>query len=166
MSLHYVDPHRKFGRWYRALEQNGRTRPMQFFARHVLFHIDPWLYRTTRGRYPSILGSTITAPLVSTGAKTGQRREHQLAYFHDGRNPILLASNGGASKHPQWYHNLKAHPECELGFERFIATEVTDPDEYERLYALAENVFRGYAEYRVTAGAVGRRIPLFRLTPR
>jgi hypothetical protein len=43
-------------------------------------------------------------------------------------------------KHPQWYYNLKAHPQCQFGDERFVATEVTDPDEYVRLVALAEKV--------------------------
>ena len=166
MPLHYVDPHKKYGRWYRAMERNARTRPMQFLARHVLFHIDPWLFRVTRGRYPAILGSIASAPLVTTGARSGQRREHQLSYFHDGPDPILIASNSGGSKHPQWYHNLKANPECEFGFDRFVATEVTEPDEYERLYVLAENVFGGYGEYRAKTASVGRRIPVFRLTPR
>ena len=139
---------------------------MQFVARHVLFRVDPWLYRATGGRYPWILGSTAAAPLVSTGAKTGQRREHQLAYFHDGSDPILIASNGGGPKHPQWYYNLKAHPACEFGDERFVATEVIDPDEYGRLFSLAENVVRAYADYRVKTARIGRRIPVFRLTPR
>jgi hypothetical protein len=51
---------------------------------------------------------------------------------------IVIASNYGGDKHPQWYHNLVAHPECELGDEALRATEVTDPDEYARLYGLAE----------------------------
>lgn len=166
MSLYYVDPHKKRGRWYRGLETWARSRQGQFTARHVFFKIDPWLYRATRGRYPSILGGVATAPLISTGAKTGQRREHQLTYFHDGPDPILIASNSGGPKHPQWYHNLKAHPECEFGDDRFTATEVTDPDEYARLYGLAEQVYGGYGEYREKTAAVGRRIPVFRLTPR
>ena len=84
-----------------------------------------------------------SAPLVTTGAKTGQLREVQLAYFHDGNDPILIASNYGGPKHPQWYYNLKAHSQCEFGGERFVATEVTDPDEYVRLFALAEKVYAG-----------------------
>jgi len=36
--------------------------------------------------------------------------------------------------HIEWYYNLKAHPECELGGQKILATEVTDPDEYARLY--------------------------------
>ena len=96
---------------------------------HVGPHIDPWLYRATGGRWPSILGGVSTAPLMTTGAKSGQPREHQITYFHDGPDPIVTASNYGGPKHPQWYYNLKAHPECELGDEKFLATEVTDPDE-------------------------------------
>lgn len=89
-----------------------------------------------------------------------------MTYFHDGPDPILVASNGGQAHHPSWCHNLRAHPECELGDEPFVAAEVTDKDEYERLFALASRVFAGYADYRINAAATGRHIPVFRLTPR
>ena len=46
-----------------------------------------------------------------------------------------------------------------------MATEVTDPDEYARLYALAENVFAGYGDYRAKTASIGRQIPIFRLKP-
>ena len=166
MPLHYVDPNKKRGRWYKALESFGRSRPGQFFSRHVLFRVDPWLYRATGGRYPWILGGAATAPLIITGAKSGQPRKHQLTYFHDGPDPILIASNSGGPKHPQWYYNLKAHAECQFGDKRFVATEVTDPDDYARLYGLAERVYAGYGDYRVKTAPVGRQIPVFRLTPR
>jgi hypothetical protein len=68
-------------------------------------------------------------------------------------------------KHPQWYYNLKAHPQCQFGDERFVATEVTDPDEYVRLVALAEKVYAGYGDYRAKTASVGRQIPIFRLKP-
>jgi hypothetical protein len=54
----------------------------------------------------------------------------------DGRDPILIASNRAEPKHPQWYFNLKAHAECQFGGECFVATGVTDPDEYTRLFAI------------------------------
>ena len=166
MSLRYVDPNRKRGRMYRTNVRFGRSHVGQFLARHVTPRIDPWLYRATGGRYPAILGAVASAPLMTTGAKSGQPREVQLTYFHDGPDPILIASYGGGPKHPNWYYNLKAHPECQLGDERFVATEVTDPDEYARLYGLAEQVFAGYGDYRVKTAAIGRQIPLFRLRPR
>ena len=100
------------------------------------------------------------------GAKSGQRREVQLTYFHGGSDPILIASNSARPKHPHWYYNLKAHPECELGDEKFLATEVTDPDEHARLYGLAEQYYAGWSDYRQKADPIGRQIPVFRLTPR
>jgi hypothetical protein len=58
-----------------------------------------------------------------------------------------------------------AHPECQLGDERFVAAQVTDPDEYARLYGLAEQVYAGYGDYRVKTATIGRKIPVFRLKP-
>ena len=166
MPLHYVDPYSTHGRRYQILERFGRSRPGQFMARHVLFHVDPWLYRVTGGGYPQILGGPATAPLASIGAKSGQRRVRQLTYFHDGPDAILLASNSAKPKNPGWYYNLKVHPECQLGDDEFVATEVTDPAEYVRLYALAEQVYGGYEDYRVKAAHAGRQIPIVRLKPR
>ena len=44
--------------------------------------------------------------------------------------PLLTASNYGGSKHPQWYYNLTAHPECELGRREISSgpSEITDPE--------------------------------------
>jgi deazaflavin-dependent oxidoreductase (nitroreductase family) len=166
MPLHYVDPNKNKGRLSKAEENFARSRPGQVLARHLWPRIDPWLYRATGGRWPWIIGGAATAPLISTGAKSGQPREHQLTYFHDGPDPILIASNSGGPKHPQWFYNLKAHPECQFGDESFVAAEVTDPDEYARLYALAEQVYAGYGDYRVKTAPVGRKIPVFRLKSR
>ncbi len=166
MPLQYVDPHRKRGRLYRASTSLGRSRPGQWFARHVARRVDPVLYRASGGRFTTSAGIVHNAPLVTIGARSGQPRRVQLTYFHDGPDPILIASNYGGAKHPQWYYNLKAHPECEFGGERFSAAEVTDTAEHARLYALAEQIYPGYADYRAKTGPAGRRIPLFRLTPR
>jgi len=82
------------------------------------------------------------------------------------RAHVLAISMGGAPMHPQWYYNLKAHPECELGDEKFLASEITDPDEYARVYGLAEQVYAGWSDYRLKTDPIGRRIPVFRLKPR
>ena len=166
MPLRYVDPHKKHSRWYKAQEDFGRSRLGEFLASRFFSRIDPWLYRATGGRYPSILGGISSAPLMTTGAKSGQPREHQITYFHDGPDPIVTASNYGGPKHPQWYYNLIAHPECELGGERFLASEVTDSEEYARLYGLAKQVYAGWSDYRAKTDPIGRHIPVFRLKPR
>ena len=79
MPLRYVDPHRNQSRIYRADMRFGRSRAGGWVGRHISPRIDPWLYRKTRGRYPASLPVITSAPLVTTGAKTGQPREVQLA---------------------------------------------------------------------------------------
>ena len=70
----------------------GRSRLGLAYGLRIAPRIDPWLYRATGGRYPSILGTVASAPLMTTGAKSGQPREVQLSYFHDGPDPILIAN--------------------------------------------------------------------------
>jgi deazaflavin-dependent oxidoreductase (nitroreductase family) len=108
-----------------------------------------------------------SANLTTTGARSGQRRTCTVLYFSDGDDLILIASSFGRDQHPGWYHNLKAHPEGHL--ERagrsgdYLAEEIDDDDERARLFALADLVYPGYADYRVRADAIGRRIPIMRL---
>lgn len=166
MPVRHVDPFAEHGALYDFFLAFARSRAGRAWGRHISPRIDPVLYKATGGRYPAMIGSVLTAPLVSTGAKTGERRESQLSYFHDGRDVILLASNYGGGKHPSWYHNLMAHPRCRFGDEDFVAAPVTDPAEYERLFGLGVRVYPGYAEYAVATRAIGRQIPIIRLVPR
>lgn len=166
MPLRYADPNKKRGPLFRTWERIGRSRAGQAYTRRGGRRFDLWFQRKTGRSFSSLVGSVEQASLVSIGAKSNQPRVVQLAYFHDGDTPILVASNFGGAKNPQWYHNLKAHPECEFGDELLIATEILDPDEYRRVYALAEKSYAGWSDYRVKTDAIGRHIPLFRLTPR
>ena len=165
MGLRYVDPLAERGRVYDFFIRFARSRPGQAWGRHISPRIDPALYKATGGRYPAIMGSVLSAPLRTTGAKTGEPRESQLAYFHDGADVIVVASNYGGDRHPNWYHNLLAQPRCRFGDEEFVAAPVTDEAEYDRLFGLATRVYPGYSEYAVRTCAVGRRIPILRLTP-
>ncbi|MGA7050867.1 MAG: nitroreductase/quinone reductase family protein [Mycobacterium sp.] len=165
MPLHYVDPNKRRGFIYRANERFSRSPLGQAYAVRFGSRIDPKLFRATGGRYGWMLGTIVTAPLTMTGARSGKRREVQVAYFHDGTYPILVASNGGRFRHPNWYYNLRAHPQCELGGEEYVAVEITDQAERERLFTLADRVYSGYADYRDKAAAVGRQIPVFKLNP-
>ncbi|MFZ2527337.1 MAG: nitroreductase/quinone reductase family protein [Rhodococcus sp. (in: high G+C Gram-positive bacteria)] len=165
MPLHYVDPHAVRSPLYRAIVRFGRSRYGQWYAHTVARRIDPWMYRATRGWLMSRPWTVATAPLTTTGARSGRAHEVQLTYFHDGDSPILIASNYGGSRHPHWYHNLIAHPECKFGDDAFVAREITDPTEYDRLYALAEHVYAGYGDYRTATARFDRHIPVFRLEP-
>jgi deazaflavin-dependent oxidoreductase (nitroreductase family) len=100
--------------------------------------------------------------LTMVGAKSGQRRTTPLAVSVDGDRLVIIASAGGADKHPDWYYNLLANPRVtvEFGTEEFEATakEVTDRAERDRLYAGMVAVMPGFAEYEEKAD---RLIPVF-----
>src|SRR3974390_1490472 len=49
--------------------------------------------------------------LYHTGAKSAKARINPLGYLADGNRYVIVASNGGSPTNPDWYHNLKAHPE-------------------------------------------------------
>lgn len=48
------------------------------------------------------MGMVLNAPLLTTGAKTGKPRLVHVVYFHDGTDPIAVASYGGEPENPQW----------------------------------------------------------------
>lgn len=163
MKLRRVDPLRDHGLLTRAQHAFGRTRAGRWYGIHVAAPADAFLLRRTRGRL-RLAGSLPTALLGTTGAKSGLPRENPILYFHDGDDVILTASSFGREKHPAWYHNLRAHPCCTLNGHRFTAAEVLDEAERERLFTLACRVYPGYADYRARTDAIGRRIPILRLT--
>jgi deazaflavin-dependent oxidoreductase (nitroreductase family) len=50
--------------------------------------------------------------LTTVGAKSGQKRQSTVARFADGDDAwLVVASAGGAARHPAWYHNIAAHPD-------------------------------------------------------
>ena len=102
--------------------------------------------------------------LTTTGARTGAPHTTPVGYLPDGGDQVLvIASAGGAPKHPDWFHNLVANPDVvlEVGTDRYEATAVlTDGEERERLYAAQAAllpIFNRYAEK-----AAPRVIPVFR----
>lgn len=106
--------------------------------------------------------------LTSLGARSGELREVPLAYFTDGDDVILIASNYGGRRHPAWYHNLRAHPECQLHIGprggSFLAKEAVRADR-DRLYELAvDRLNHVFALHHKRSGEA-RTIPVMRLTP-
>lgn len=82
-------------------------------------------------------GKTPHLLLTTSGAKSGLTRVNPLHYSSDGERLIVLASKGGSATHPDWYHNLVAHPQVtvEVGGDRFPARAiVAEGQERERLY--------------------------------
>lgn len=104
--------------------------------------------------------------VTNRGWKTGAIRKTPLMRVVDGKNYILVASQGGAPRHPHWYHNLKANPDIEIRDQTEVhamrAREIVDPVERERLWNLAVKAFPPYHEYQ---SKTERRIPIFLAEP-
>jgi deazaflavin-dependent oxidoreductase (nitroreductase family) len=50
--------------------------------------------------------------LTTVGAKSGQKRQSTVSRFADGDDAwLIVASAGGATQNPAWYHNIAAHPD-------------------------------------------------------
>ncbi|NEE03538.1 nitroreductase family deazaflavin-dependent oxidoreductase [Phytoactinopolyspora halotolerans] len=89
--------------------------------------------------------------LTVTGAKTGRRLTSPLVYTRDGDRFVIIASNGGADKNPNWYTNLLADPAVtvEVGAETFEAkaTAHAEGPERDRLFASQADQIPGFWEY-------------------
>ena len=123
-------------------------------------------FRAGRGRVGGLWEGTPLLLLHHTGARSGRRRVNPLAYFGDGGRYVVIASNGGAPRHPAWYRNLTAEPNVtiEVGTETVdvVASEATG-DERERLFRTQAARFPQLAEFERKAD---RLIPVIVLTPR
>lgn len=103
--------------------------------------------------------------LTSVGAKSGKLRKTPLMRIeHDGQYAVV-ASLGGAPKHPVWYYNVTANPHVELqdGPQKkdYEAREVHG-DEYATWWERAVAAWPDYAEYKKKTT---RTMPIFVLTP-
>ncbi|MGW7054205.1 nitroreductase/quinone reductase family protein [Streptomyces sp. NPDC054887] len=108
-------------------------------------------FRANEGKVGGPFAGTDLLLLTTTGARSGARRTTPLGYVRHGDALLVVGSNLGAAQHPDWYHNLLAHPlvEVEIGARSFEALAV--PAEEERREELFAHVLRaapGYADYQ------------------
>jgi len=101
--------------------------------------------------------------LTTTGARTGRQRTTPMMYIRDGGRLLVVASNAGAPRHPDWYHNLAANPDVtvEVAGEVYPATATPlTGDEYDRTWAsiVADHPF--FADHQTK---VEQRIPVVAL---
>jgi len=122
-------------------------------------------YEATNGVEAGDLHGRPIIVLTSVGARTGKLRKTALMKVeHDGLYAVV-ASLGGASKHPVWYYNLKAHPHVELQdgpMKRDYAAREVSGDEKALWWARAVEAWPDYARYQ---GKTARQIPVFVLEP-
>lgn len=131
--------------------------PQQWVRDHIEAYVQ------SNGRQGHRWRGLPTLLLTTRGRKTGKLRRTALIYGQYANCYLIVASNGGATKHPLWYLNLVENPEVmvQVGAEQFTAhARTATAEEKQRLWPLMSNIFPQYDKYQLKAAKSGRDIPL------
>ena len=103
--------------------------------------------------------------LTTTGARSGSAHTTPMMFHRDGDGRLLvIASNAGAVRDPDWYRNLVAHPSVrvEIGEQDYAATATPlSGSDRQRAWAEITAAYPFFADHAVKAG---RDIPVVALT--
>jgi deazaflavin-dependent oxidoreductase (nitroreductase family) len=127
--------------------------------------VHPKLYRWSGGRIGGKIMNMPVLLLTTHGRRSGAARTRALMYLPDGERFIVIASFLGEPRHPDWWLNLRAHPqaEVEVGTRRVaVVAREADGGERERLWNAVVARQKDYAEYQQRTT---RRIPVVVLEP-
>jgi deazaflavin-dependent oxidoreductase (nitroreductase family) len=92
-----------------------------------------------------------TLLLTTLGRKSGKLRRTALIYGRDGARYLVVASQGGAAKHPSWYLNLAETPDVEVqvGADRFSArARPVTAKEKPELWRTMASIWPDYDKYQ------------------
>jgi F420H(2)-dependent quinone reductase len=123
------------------------------------------IFHASKGRIGGKMGKAPVLLLTTIGRKSGQPRTSPLFFQPDGDRLVIIASNGGSSRHPSWYLNLLANPDVTVELEgqsRPMRVRVASDEERARLWPAMQAVYKGYDGYQ---RKTERHIPLVILEP-
>lgn len=110
-------------------------------------------------------GPVPTLLLTTVGRRSGNVSVMPLIYGRFGDAYVVIASKGGADRHPGWYHNLRARPIVTVQVaNRVFDADARDLGREERAAAWKEMraIYPPYDEYQARTT---REIPVVALTP-
>ncbi len=124
-------------------------------------------YLETGGAVGHEWNGVATLVLTTTGRKSRQIRRSAMIYGRDGDAFVVIASQGGAPTHPNWYLNLLAEPQVEIhvGPEQLRArarARTAEGAERDRLWRLMTGIWPNFDTYQ---SRTERRIPVVVLEP-
>jgi F420H(2)-dependent quinone reductase len=121
------------------------------------------LYRLTDGRLGARLEHYTFLLVTTTGRRSGLLRTTPLMTFPDGDRYVVVASNGGRDRAPDWFLNLSADPRVvvQVGNREFTAlAQVLSEDERAEVWPRLVEYYRGWSHYETLTA---RRIPVVAL---
>lgn len=152
-----------------GLDSPITTQVMKYLSRA---HVE--LFKRTNGRVGSTwrIGAGWSKPvptllLEHVGRRSGKRYTTPVLYLEDGPNLVVVASQGGLPKHPQWYRNLMANPDTVVHLRgqraRPVRAREAQGAERESLWPRLVELYADFAKY---AAWTDRQIPVVVLSPR
>ncbi len=114
-------------------------------------------FRANAGKVGGPFAGSDLLLLTTIGARSGQPHTTPLGHVRDGERLLVVGSNLGAPHHPDWYHNLLAHPtvQVELGDQEFPSLAVpAEGPARDELFARVVAEAPGYAEYQAATDRV------------
>jgi deazaflavin-dependent oxidoreductase (nitroreductase family) len=133
--------------------------PVRWVAQHIRRYVE------TDGQKGHLWSGVHTLLLTTRGSESGKLRRTALIYERDGDRYVVVASNGGAKKHPSWYLNLVANPEVrvQVAADTFTARASTaSAREKPRLWRSMAAIWPDYDTYQTKTK---RDIPVVILDP-
>jgi len=146
------------------LSEEAKLPPKGFIR--LFTRLNVIVYRLSGGRLMNRREGAPICVVTMTGRKSGRKKSICLMYTPHQDDVLLVASLGGAPKHPTWYYNLKARPEIaiQIGSRRrdMVAREAS-AEERRALWPVVVANYRSFDTYQ---SLTAREIPLFVCTPK
>ncbi len=137
----------------------------KFMRRYTQFNV--WIYKKSNGKLlKNFPGGFPICIVTMIGRKSGQPREVALIHLPWGDKKLLVASQGGMSKNPVWYHNIKANPDVDImveGIKHSYLAEQADEEQKRELWPHLLSLYPDFDEYQARTD---RDIPVFICSPK
>ena len=122
-------------------------------------------YRDTNGETGYLWNGVPTLLLTVSGRRTGRDHTSALIFARDGNDYLVVASMGGAPKHPNWYLNLQADPKARIQVKDEhidVTAQTATGQDKPRLWKIVSAVWPNYDVYQ---SRTDRDIPVVVLSP-
>ncbi|MGP3942597.1 nitroreductase family deazaflavin-dependent oxidoreductase [Streptomyces sp. 6N106] len=123
------------------------------------------LFESSNGAEGNTIADRPVVILTMRGKKTGKIRKTPVMRVEDAGRYALVASMGGAPRHPAWYHNVISHPRVTLQdgpLRREYLAHEAEGQERTEWWKRAVEAFPDYARYQ---RSTDRLIPVLVLEP-
>ena len=137
----------------------GKPPPRWLLKAFTRFNV--FVYRASGGRLMNKLSGMPIVLVKMTGAKSGREITIPLMYVPHESGFVLVASQGGAPRHPAWYHNLIKNPRVEITHEGRTAEYTARRVDAQEKAALWPTCVEYYPPYEQYQQRTTRDIPVF-----